>query len=80
MKDVKVGTAIDAELLRRAKTCAARRGKKLHEVFEEALRLYLAQEPDAAQVGSIRDSWAALKVKPRDLKQLMVAPLWYETE
>ncbi len=78
MKDVKVGTKLDGELLRRAKLCAARRGKKLREVFEESLRLYLSAEAKAT--GGLGDSWGALKLGGRQIKELMAAPPWHETE
>jgi hypothetical protein len=37
----KMTTYVDEELLRSAKVLAARRGGKVYEVFEEALRRYL---------------------------------------
>lgn len=77
---MKVGTKIDAELLRRAKRCAARRGKKLREVFEESLQVYLGREAAEGGAGSIRDSWGALRLSRRDLKDLLDAPLWYEAD
>ncbi len=80
MKAVKVGTQLDPDLLRRAKICAARRGKKLREVFEESLEAYLSAETGGGPIGSIRESWGALKLTPKQLKDLMAAPLWYETE
>jgi hypothetical protein len=80
MRAVKVGTKIDAELLRRAKVCAARRGKKLREIFEESLQLYLSHEPDQASIGKLSDSWGVLKLPPRQFKEIMELPNWYEIE
>jgi len=39
----KMTTYVDEELLRSAKVLAARRGGKVYEVFEEALRRYLEE-------------------------------------
>ncbi len=40
----KVGTVLEAELLRRARSLAAREGKRLNRVLEEALSEHLDRE------------------------------------
>jgi hypothetical protein len=80
MKPVKVGTQIDAELIRRARVHAARAGKKLRFVFEEALRGYLDGAEPAKSKGRISDSWGALKLERRDFQALLKSPLWHEVE
>jgi hypothetical protein len=39
----KIGTALDRDLLKRARSMAARQGKPLNQVIEEALREHLAR-------------------------------------
>ena len=43
----KVGTALDRELLRRAKSIAAQEGKRLNQVIEEALADLLMRKSSA---------------------------------
>ena len=40
----KIGTALDRDLLRRARSMAAREGKRLNQVIEEALSEHLARK------------------------------------
>lgn len=44
---VKVGTALDPELLRRARAIALREGKRLNQVIEEALSEHLTRKTSA---------------------------------
>jgi hypothetical protein len=39
----KIGTALDRDLLRRARSAAAREGKRLNQLIEEALSEHLAR-------------------------------------
>jgi hypothetical protein len=45
---VKVGTALDPELLRRARAVALREGKRLNQVIEEALSEHLIRKSSAS--------------------------------
>ncbi len=44
---VKLGTALDAELLRRARSMALREGKRLNQIIEEALAEHLIRKASA---------------------------------
>ncbi len=43
MVKTKIGTALDRDLLRRARSMAAREGKRLNQLIEEALSEHLAR-------------------------------------
>ena len=49
----KVGTVIDARLIRQAKTYAAQHGKPLSGVIEEALAAYLEHRTPRATAGGL---------------------------
>lgn len=49
----KVGTVLDQRLLRQAKTAAARRGRPLSAVIEEALRAWLERETQTMPTPSL---------------------------
>jgi hypothetical protein len=44
MMRTKIGTALDRELLKRARSMAVREGKRLNQVIEEALKEHLARK------------------------------------
>ncbi|RME23032.1 MAG: ribbon-helix-helix protein, CopG family [Deltaproteobacteria bacterium] len=66
----KVGTALDERLIAQVKMLAAREGRPLNDVIEEALRRYLAsrQEGDGSVV---RETAATYTVTPQQLKHVL---------
>lgn len=56
----KVGTAIDEDLLRRAKVVAAADGIPLSKVLENALREYLDRRRGARADGTVASTWSVV--------------------
>ena len=68
---VKVGTVLDRELLRRARSVAAQEGKRLNQVIEAALSEYLKRR-SAGKTGTVAERTAGLlKVSKRTLDRIL---------
>ena len=73
----KVGTVIDARLIRQAKTYAAQHGKPLSGVIEEALAGYLEQRTPRATAGGLMVRTAGLlAIDPSLLSTLLAEDLY----
>ncbi len=68
----KVSTIMEESLFRRAKLEAARQGRPLAAVLEEAIQRYL-DSPPARPPGyrSVDETWGALEVPAEVLRQIM---------
>ncbi len=64
----KVGTALDEDLLKRAKARAAQEGKDFNELLEAALRAYLSRHSGSSAPRLVEKAWGVFRVIPRDLK------------
>ena len=70
----KVSTVMDASLFQRAKLEAARQGRPLSGVLDEALERYLAGPKAVAGKGSTVDElWGAMAVPADVLREIMDA-------
>ncbi len=69
----KVSTIMEESLFRRAKLEAARQGKPLADVLEEALKAYLAPGAGTAPVGGslVEASWGAMAAPPELVREIM---------
>ncbi len=69
----KVSTIMEESLFRRAKLEAARQGRPLAAIVEDALRRYFAGEgPDLApKVSLVEASWGVLPISPDLMRQIM---------
>ena len=66
----KIGTALDDKLLRRARSVAAREGKRLNEVIEEALSEHLDRK--ASNTNSVVARTAGLlKMSKREVDRIL---------
>ncbi|HXW82980.1 MAG TPA: hypothetical protein VEJ86_01105 [Candidatus Binataceae bacterium] len=67
----KIGTALDRELLRRARALATREGKRLNDVIEDALGEHI-RHATASVGGSVADRTAGcFKVSRRTIERVL---------
>jgi hypothetical protein len=70
--DEKVSAVLDESLVRRAKMESARQGKPFDSLLGEALEIYLGQRGTSLGKGEVAArSWAALRVDPQTLRDLL---------
>ena len=64
---------MEASLFRRAKLEAARQGRPLSALLEDALERYFAAGPRAAEAkhSTVDDLWGAMAVPPDVLREIM---------
>ena len=68
---VKIGTVLDRELLRRARLAAAREGKRLNQVLEEALAGHLSRQGKSPGVAA--RTAGSLKLSRLELDRILRA-------
>ena len=66
---VKLGTSLDKELLARLQAAAHRKGQRLNEALEVAIRQYLIAEPLDDDI--VARTWGTFKIDRRTLDRLM---------
>lgn len=71
MTRVKIGTVVDSELLLAARALARRRGRSLADVFEEALREFLARQPGGDRASLTEAAWGILPVPLDELEEIL---------
>jgi hypothetical protein len=71
MARTKIGTALDHELIRRARSVAAREGKRLNEVLEEALADHLRRKSTASAGGVVARTAGSLKSSRRNVDRIL---------
>lgn len=77
----KVGTLLDSDLVAKVKLLAAREGKTINYVLEEALDLYLKGKETVLKGRKshmVDETWGVFRVKNGDLKIVMKDENWYE--
>ena len=67
----KIGTVLDAGLLRQVRTVAAREGKRLNQVLEEALTDHLKRKSVGARGGVATRTAGSLKVSRRQIERIL---------
>ena len=67
----KIGTVLDAGLLRQARTVAAREGKRLNQVLEEALTDHLKRKAAGAPGGVAARTAGSLKLSRRQVERIL---------
>lgn len=67
----KIGTALDAELLRQARSVAAREGKRLNQVLEEALADHLKRKAVEPRGGVTARTAGSLKLSQRQVDRIL---------
>jgi hypothetical protein len=67
----KIGTILDDGLLRQARAVAAREGKRLNAVLEEALGAYLQRKAGASRTGVVARTAGALRLSPRQVERIL---------
>ena len=67
----KIGTVLDAGLLRQARTVAAREGKRLNQVLEEALTDHLKRNSAGARGGVAARTAGSLKLSRRQVERIL---------
>ncbi|HLC43317.1 MAG TPA: hypothetical protein VJO34_17035 [Methylomirabilota bacterium] len=67
----KIGTALDGDLLQRAKVHAAQEGKALNELLEDALKVYLSRRSGASPKRVVEESWGVVKMTPKELRKAL---------
>lgn len=79
MGRIKVGTSLEESLLQQAKEAAAREGRSLNDVVEEALTLYLARTDRVCDVGWTGRTAGTYRLSP-DLMETVLHDDPYGTE
>ena len=67
----KIGTVLDTELLRRARSVAAREGKRLNRVLEEALASHLRRKSTGTPAGVVARTAGSLKLSRRHVDRIL---------
>lgn len=67
----KIGTVIDAGLLRQARSMAAREGKRLNQVLEEALTDHLKRKSASTRSGIAARTAGSLKLSRRQVDRIL---------
>ena len=67
----KIGTVLDERLVLKAKAVAARQGKPLNQIIEEALRHYLAHRGGEEDRSLVMESAGTYRITPEALKQVL---------
>jgi hypothetical protein len=67
----KIGTVIDTGLLRQARSMAAREGKRLNQVLEEALAHHLKRKSAVTRGGVAARTAGALKLSRRHVDRIL---------
>ena len=71
---IKIGAVLDAGLLRQARTVAAREGKRLNQVLEEALSGHLRRKSAGAPRGVAARTAGSLKLPHRQIERILHEP------
>jgi hypothetical protein len=74
----KVSTILDEAVFRRAKLEAARQGRPISEIFEEALGRYLAAAGTGSVPRSVAETWSAMAVSPEVLRGILDEDDWID--
>jgi hypothetical protein len=67
----KIGTVLDATLLRQARSVAAREGKRLNQVLEEALAEHLKRKSAGARGGVAARTAGSLRLSRRQVDRIL---------
>lgn len=67
----KIGTVIDAGLLRQARSMAAREGKRFNQILEEALADHLKRRSAATRGGVVARTAGSLKLSRRQVDRIL---------
>ncbi len=67
----KIGTVLDAALLRQARSVAAREGKRLNQVLEEALADHLKRKVVGARGGVAARTAGSLRLSRRQVDRIL---------
>ncbi len=67
----KVGTALDEDLLKRAKVRAVREGIAFNDLLEAALQAYLSRHVGSSAPRLVKDSWGVFRVTHRELRRTL---------
>ena len=67
----KIGTVLDHELLRRARSVAAREGKRLNQVLEEALSDHLKRKTAGQPGGVVARTAGCLRLSRRRVDRIL---------
>ena len=67
----KIGTVLDAGLLRQARSMAAREGKRLNHVLEEALADHLKRKSTGTRGGVAARTAGSLKLSRRQVDRIL---------
>jgi len=67
----KIGTALDHELIRRARSIAAREGKRFNEVLEEALSDHLRRKSAGGTASVVARTAGSLKSSRRNVDRIL---------
>lgn len=71
MGRIKVGTSVEESLLQQAKEAAARQGRSLNDVIEEALTLYLARTDRVCDVGWTERTAGTYRLSPKLMEAVL---------
>ena len=67
----KIGTVLDAGLLRQARSVAAREGKRLNQVLEEALAEHLKRKAAGLRGGGVARTAGSFKLSRHQVDRIM---------
>jgi predicted transcriptional regulator len=71
---IKIGTAIDRDLMARVRELAAKECKHLNEILEESLEQYLSSRGSDQRLHAVRSSRGRLRASPELVKEVLEEP------
>lgn len=72
----KVGTILEEDLVKRLRMEAAREGKPINRIMEEALRAYLNRRRNEGNTSLVIKGWGVFRVNPKELKKAFEADVF----
>ena len=67
----KIGTILEKSLIKRLRLLAAREGKPINRLIEEALRFYLNFHHHEGRRSLVKEGWGTFRVTSKQLKEAL---------
>jgi len=72
----KIGTVLEKSLVKRLHLVAAREGKTMSRIIEEALKAYLGRRRIKGNPDIVDATWGTFHLSPEDLKEVLESDLF----
>ncbi|MCH7760549.1 ribbon-helix-helix protein, CopG family [candidate division TA06 bacterium] len=72
----KIGTVLEKSLIKRLHLEAAREGKPISRIIEEALKAYLDRRKIRGNPDIVDATWGTIQISPKELKEVLESDLF----